>query len=35
MLVFADTNIVIYLIEQPAGFGPRATLRREPNWRVN
>jgi predicted nucleic acid-binding protein len=25
MLVFADTNIVIYLIEQPAGFGPRAT----------
>ncbi len=25
MLLFADTNIVIYLIEQPAGFGPRAT----------
>ena len=25
MLVFVDTNIVIYLIEQPAGFGPRAT----------
>ena len=25
MPVFVDTNIVIYLIEQPAGFGPRAT----------
>ena len=25
--VFLDTNIVIYLIEQPANFGPRAAAR--------
>ncbi len=24
MIVFLDTNIVIYLVEGPAGFGPRA-----------
>ena len=27
MPVFVDSNIVIYLIEQPAGWGPRATRR--------
>ncbi|MGA2030809.1 MAG: type II toxin-antitoxin system VapC family toxin [Thermoguttaceae bacterium] len=27
MLVYLDSNIVIYLIEQPAQFGPRASAR--------
>lgn len=27
MLVYLDSNVVIYLIEQPAQFGPRASAR--------
>ena len=27
MLIYLDANIVIYLIEQPAGWGPRVTAR--------
>lgn len=27
MLIYLDSNIVIYLIEQPAQFGPRASMR--------
>ncbi len=27
MLIYLDTNIVIYLVEQPPGLGPRATAR--------
>lgn len=27
MLVYLDANIVVYLIEQPPNFGPRAAAR--------
>jgi predicted nucleic acid-binding protein len=27
VLIYLDANIVIYLIEQPAGWGPKATTR--------
>ncbi|MGH7127273.1 MAG: type II toxin-antitoxin system VapC family toxin [Planctomycetaceae bacterium] len=27
MLVYLDSNIVVYLVEQPSNFGPRAALR--------
>jgi predicted nucleic acid-binding protein len=27
VLIYLDSNIIIYLIEQPAGWGPRATNR--------
>ncbi len=27
MLIYVDTNIVIYAVENPAGFGPKAQAR--------
>jgi predicted nucleic acid-binding protein len=27
MIIFLDTNVVIYLVENTPGFGPRATAR--------